>query len=132
MDKISFMKNPERINFKGNEKPSQDEINELINKLTLRAEREMPDKGYFRPIEEKCPVATKDLDKLKLKITPAAKNSETERALEAFIKHKTKNSEASRCLAIGTSEQILSALKDEKLREKLDKFIELASEKFEN
>lgn len=107
-------------------KTMEEQIKKMINDVLKRAEREVPEYGEFAPVYEEFKNTDKELiaTDFMLKITKPPKNIEnhqTRRYLEVVAYKLPAPYKTSRIIASGTKDEILNALKDETLCEKIDK-----------
>ena len=119
----------QRTNFKGIKKMPQEQtfeekVQKMVDDLSARAEREVPEYGDFKTVYE---VIKNDSPNSRvlgyaLKIRkPNLQNSEKLRGLEAVVYDSYSDYQSERVIAKGSKEDILKALKDEELAKKLTK-----------
>jgi hypothetical protein len=104
-----------------------------LNMLHSRAEREVAEYDYFKPVQVIFENSDKSLyaGDVKLVILQVPKDKgviyKTKRSLEAFVYSPTKGQNVSRVISQGTKKEILQKLKDEKLANELEDFIKESS-----
>ena len=128
----------QNTNFKGIKQMPQEEltfneeIQKMVQNLSARAEREVPEYGNFKEVFEIVPDKDKNARALgyALKIRkPLIKGDEKLRGLEAVVYDSYSDYMCERVIAKGTKEDILKALKDDKLADKLEvAFVELSKQ----
>ena len=128
----------QNTNFKGMKQMPQDElafneeIQKMVQNLSVRAEREVPEYGRFKEVFEIVPNKNKNLRVLgyALKIRkPLIKGDEKLRGLEAVVYDSRSDYMCEKVIAKGTKEDILNVLKDEALANKLEGvFVELSKQ----
>lgn len=107
-------------------KTMKEQIKKMVNDILQRAEREVPEYGEFTPVYEEFKNMDAELvaTDFMLKITKPPKNIEnhqTRRYLEVVAYKLPLPIKSTRIIAAGTKEEIIKALKDETLCEKIDK-----------
>lgn len=110
-------------------KKFEDKLTQMVNALKTRAEREVCEYGSFKAVRENIKTTDKNslLQDLTLQITPLphvlkneTQNFEKLRYLE-LVGTGSKGQQESVILKRGTKDEILNALKDENLLERLQK-----------
>lgn len=127
-----------KTNFKGLEKmknveqPFENHVQKMIDGLLKRAEREVPEYGDFKPVYEIITNTNKDLNATDfvLKISKSLRNDPKLRVLDASAYNIPNPSRYERSVLIGTKEDILNTLKDEKLKDNLVKIYTRLSSHF--
>ncbi len=128
----------QNTNFKGMKQMPQEEltfneeIQNMVQNLSARAEREVPEYGSFKEVFEVVPNKDKNARALgyALKVRkPLIKGDEKLRGLEAVVYDSRSDYMCERVIAKGTKEDILKALKDESLVDKLEvAYVELSKQ----
>ena len=116
-------------NFKGIKKMPQEQtfeekVQKMVDDLSARAEREVPEYGDFKTVYEVIKDDSPNSRVLgyALKIRkPNLQNSEKLRGLEAVVYDSYSDYQSERVIAKGSKEDILKTLKDEDLAKKLTK-----------
>lgn len=128
MNKIHFNNNVRQTGFKGVDMKKSDpptienKVAEAIEKLQKRAQYEVSDSDYFKPIEESFPNPEKDvpLSQVTLKIRPDSdKNAPNDRFFEVYAHTPGNASQGSHVIKIGTKQEILETLQNEDLAKKV-------------
>ena len=102
----------------------EDEINKLIEKVANRAEREVPEYGYFAPVYEefKNKDSQLDIEKYRLKVLKMPKADvpdETKRYIEAAVFVPGSDYKADMLIGSGKKAEIIELLRSEKFPERL-------------
>lgn len=126
----------QNTNFKGIKQMPQEEltfneeVQKMVQNLSARAEREVPEYGNFKEVFEIVPNKDKNARALgyALKIRkPLIKGDEKLRGLEAVVYDSRSDYMCERVIAKGSKEDILKALQDKDLVNKLEvAYVELS------
>jgi len=118
-------------------KTMEEHIKTMVRDILARAEREVPEYGDFAPVYEefKNPLQELCATDFMLKITKPPKhieNHEKKRYLEVVAYKLPAPIKATRIIAVGNKEDILSKLKDKETLEKINKAARELSENLED
>ncbi len=122
---VQSFKSVNGVNKMNTENYYEDNVYELIDKITNRAEREVPEYGDFAPVyEEFKNINTKlPVSKYQLKVLKMPKEDvpdEKQRFIQAAVYAPAGDYNANILLAAGHKDKILNELKSDKFPEKLN------------